>query len=72
MGIGAGKIGVGDNGGEGPGILFGDIHCREQALDEGDLLVIRKMHHNNYLQYYQVIVSLTQRSPYVYRFMGTR
>ena len=68
VGIGAGKVGVGDDGGEGGGVLLGDVYSRKQALDQGDLLLIGKMHHDNYLRYCRIIYSLSQVPPNVYRF----
>ena len=45
MGIGAGEIRVGDDSGQIAGVYLVNMQWLNQALDQGNLLVIRKMHH---------------------------
>ena len=46
VGIGAGEVGVGDDGGQRGGVALGDALRHDQALDQSDLLIIRKVHHS--------------------------
>ena len=48
--IGSGEVRVGDNSRQRRSVILGDVYCREQTLDQGNLLLIGKMHHRKYLQ----------------------